>query len=214
MERTQNHVMRYHTGWVKLLFPSIHCKVHSSAVYLTFDDGPHPVATPAVLNILQRFNIKATFFFLGKNILQYPNMVREVIAAGHTIGNHGFSHNHLIFKNQSYIKKEITDTAAALQSVTGRTTTMFRPPYGDISCSMLRAVRSTQHQPVLWARDIQDWSLPDESMMLHYLQGSTQHGDIILLHDNELTALRLDSYLPKMIETLSTQHFTFSALTL
>jgi peptidoglycan/xylan/chitin deacetylase (PgdA/CDA1 family) len=206
--------MRYRTKWVQLLFPSIHCKVKSAAVYLTFDDGPHPVATPAVLNILQRFNIKATFFFLGKNILQYPDIVRETIAAGHSIGNHGFSHKHLIFKNQSYVQKEITDTSTALQSVAGRTTTMFRPPYGDISRSVLRAVRSTQHQPFLWMRDTQDWSLPNESTMLRYLQCSTQHGDIILLHDNALTAPRLDSYLPKIIETLSTQHFTFSALTL
>jgi peptidoglycan-N-acetylglucosamine deacetylase len=206
--------MRYHTGWIRLLFPAIHCKGNSSAVYLTFDDGPHPVATPLVLNILQRFNVKATFFFLGKNILQYPDIVREVIAAGHTIGNHGFSHNHVTFKNQSHIQKEISDTASALQSVAGITTTMFRPPYGDVSYSMLRAVRSTHHQPVLWTRDTQDWSLPDESMMLKYLKRSTHAGDILLLHDNELTATHLHSYLPKIIETLSAQHFTFSALTL
>ena len=107
------------------MFPSIHCKMNTPEVYLTFDDGPHPVATPTVLNILHRFNIKATFFFLGKNILQYPDIVRDVAAAGHSIGNHGFSHSRTTFKHQSYIQKEITDTSAALQSVAGRPTTMF-----------------------------------------------------------------------------------------
>jgi chitin deacetylase len=166
------------------------------------------------LEILDRFNIKATFFFLGKNILQYPDIVHATVAAGHSIGNHGFSHKRPFFQKQSCIQKEITDTSAALQSVAGRPTAMFRPPYGTITFAMLRAARLTNHQPVLWARDTQDWTIPKTSVMSTYLEQSTRQGDIILLHDNELTAAHLDKYLPKIIETLSAQHFEFSSLSL
>ncbi|HVN49347.1 MAG TPA: polysaccharide deacetylase family protein, partial [Bacteroidota bacterium] len=139
---------------------------------------------------------------------------REVAAAGHTIGNHGFSHSHLRFKRRSFIEKEITDTSSALCSIAERTTAMFRPPYGDISFSLLHAARSTQHKIVLWTRDTRDWFLPSEWTLQKYLQRTTREGDIILFHDNELTAARLNAYLPKAIESLSAQHFEFSPLSL
>jgi peptidoglycan/xylan/chitin deacetylase (PgdA/CDA1 family) len=212
MEGTDYSAMRYDARILQLLFPSVLYSTTAAGIYLTFDDGPHPTATPAVLNILRERNIRATFFFLGQNVRQYPDIARQVAAEGHHIGNHSYTHTNLFFKDKEFIRKEIIQTEDILELNLGKRTRYFRPPYGYFNLSVLNVLKEIGSTCVLWSIDSKDYRLTRQFDIERRVIPHASNGSIFLFHDNKETAQKLHSYLPFLLDTLLEQGFVFKPL--
>ena len=198
--------------WLRLIYRScIWRKTNQERVlYLSFDDGPHPEATPFVLAQLAYFNAKASFFCIGKNVQLYPEIYATIIAAGHVVGNHTQNHMNGWKNNTENYIADIQEATKVIDS------NLFRPPYGRISFAQIKALRS-------------DPSLPTEIMMWDVLSGDfdttingeqcaqnvIQHagpGSIIVFHDSAKAMDRLKVALPKVLAHFSQLGYQFKAL--
>ncbi|MFQ3670251.1 MAG: polysaccharide deacetylase family protein [Verrucomicrobiia bacterium] len=153
-------------------------------VSLTFDDGPHPLHTPRLLDILAREGVLATFFVIGKNVQSYPGVAQRIVAEGHEIANHTWSHPDLMLLAESRVAEEIERCQTVIQEVTGRTPTLFRPPYGSFSRARGGWLKSTYGlTTVMWSVDPQDWRLPGTSVVAQRMLAAVHQGAILLAHD-------------------------------
>lgn len=157
----------------------------SDAIALTFDDGPHPSYTPHVLALLKQYKATATFFCIGKNVEKYPELVQQIVAAGHTIGNHSFSHKpHIGFNGTKCWIDELKKTDSLIQAITSEPPTLFRPPYGVTTPHLAKAIEYTNHTVVGWNIRTYDTSpIRHKDAMLKHIKINTEPGSIILLHD-------------------------------
>lgn len=151
-------------------------------VALTFDDGPHPVDTPRTLEILARHDIRATFFLVGKNADRYPNLVREIAAADHDIGNHTYNHRHQWSLGPIKTVQEIRQGKEALEQILGKTIEYFRPPWGIFNLLTFSAGRISG-KVVLWSCTAQDWQINDAAAIARRISTTSSAGSIVLLHD-------------------------------
>ena len=124
---------------------------------LTYDDGPSPRNTPALLDALAEHHTTATFFLIGEHVRKYPELARRVAAAGHVIGNHTAMHPNLARKSPAHVREELTRCQATLEDVLGVTPVLFRPPYGGRRPDVLHAARSLGLTPVMWNVSGHDW---------------------------------------------------------
>jgi cellulose synthase/poly-beta-1,6-N-acetylglucosamine synthase-like glycosyltransferase/peptidoglycan/xylan/chitin deacetylase (PgdA/CDA1 family)/spore germination protein YaaH len=159
-------------------------------VAITFDDGPDPEWTPQVLDILKAAKVKAAFFLVGVNAERYPRLVRRIVDEGHEIGNHTFYHPNLALCWPEHVRLELNATQLLLESITGRATTLFRPPYAaDTQPSQLSELAPLQiaqelnYLVVLENIDPQDWARPGADIILQRIKQQRRDGNIILLHD-------------------------------
>ena len=159
-------------------------------VALTFDDGPDPRWTPKVLDILKAANVKATFFVVGVNAERYPALVRRIFDEGHEIGNHTYYHPNLALCWPEHIRLELNATQLLLETITGRATTLFRPPYAadtgptDLSeLTPLKIAEDLNYLVVLENIDPQDWAKPGADIILRRIKQQRHDGSVILLHD-------------------------------
>jgi len=176
-------------------------------VYLTFDDGPHPRATPFVLAELDKFEAKATFFCVGKNVVEYPVIFDQIIKAGHKTGNH--THNHLKgWKTNT--QKYIEDVRRAQQYIDSN---LFRPPYGKIKKKQAAALRQSGYKIVLWSLLSGDFDQDIsakrclENVVLHL-----RPGDIVVFHDSQKAWNRLQYALPRVLEHCKIKGWDVKAL--
>jgi len=177
-------------------------------VALTFDDGPDEVFTPQVLDILKKYDVKATFFLIGEKVQYNKKIVKREKEEGHEIGNHTYTHINVSKNSYNKIKKEIKDTQSAVKSVTGTYPKTFRPPYRAISKDMCEIIKSNNMNIVLWSYvDARDWSSPGVSSIIKTIENGVQNGCIILLHDyNKIrnpksqTIEALDKIIPDLLE--------------
>jgi peptidoglycan/xylan/chitin deacetylase (PgdA/CDA1 family) len=204
--------MRCDAQILQLLFPSVLFTTTAAGIHLTFDDGPHPTATPAVLNILRERNIQATFFFLGQNVQQYPDIAKRVAAEGHTIGNHSYTHTNLFFKDKAFIRKEIIRTEDILESKLGKRARYFRPPYGYFNVTILNVLEEIGSTCVLWSKDSKDYRPKRQFDIVRCMDQHTSNGSIFLFHDNKDTAQKLQTYLPFLLDILLGKEFVFKPL--
>jgi peptidoglycan/xylan/chitin deacetylase (PgdA/CDA1 family) len=175
---------------------------HGRQILLTFDDGPDPYVTPAVLERLNRFGARAVFFMVGSRIDVAPTILEAVMRAGHLIGNHSYSHDPEL-GYRAYVR-DIQLCQARIQSLTGKCPTLFRPARGKITISALRAARRLDLKCMLWSLDRKDWKL-SELEAGESIGGSLAvealPGDIVLLHaDNRCVLGALDVLLPGLVE--------------
>jgi peptidoglycan-N-acetylglucosamine deacetylase len=196
----------------RLLFPSAIFQSAGNHVYLTFDDGPHPVATPAVLEILRQFDARATFFVTGSRVREFPGLVRRMIEDNHRIGNHAFHHKNIIFQPRKAILEDIRLCNQAVTDAVGLTPTLFRPPFGYYDRRVLSVVRTLGMRLVHWSHDVRDFTGKATPHSMHRIAERVAKGSILLLHDNDSTASSIPSYLPSLVESLKTRGFTFDAL--
>lgn len=153
-------------------------------VALTFDDGPDELFTPQILDILKKYNIKATFFVVGEKVEYNKKLIKREFEEGHEIGNHTYTHINVSKNGYNKIKKEIVDTQDVIKSVTGIYPKIFRPPYRAISKDMCEIIRQNDMNIVLWSYiDARDWSSPGVSSIVKTIEDGVQNGCIILLHD-------------------------------
>jgi peptidoglycan-N-acetylglucosamine deacetylase len=204
--------MKCDTRILQLLFPSVLFTTTVSGIHLTFDDGPHPVATPAVLKILKARDIRSTFFLLGQNVRQYPEIAQQIVAEGHQIGNHSYTHTNLFFKNEQFVQKEIIRTEEVFASILGKHSQYFRPPYGYFNIKILNLLKKRGSTCVLWCANSKDFSPKKHSGIERRIVRQTGNGSILLFHDNMHTAQTVTNYLPKILDTLLAKRFVFKEL--
>lgn len=173
-------------------------------VALTFDDGPHPVYTEQILDILSKYNAKATFFVIGKNAENYPELVLKEYGAGHEIGNHTYSHPNMTQISINSAIEEMQKTQEIIKNITGEAPKVFRSPGGIFNDELVGAVNNISCKPILWSwrQDTKDWSLPSANHIADKVLKNLQDGDIILFHDYNLkgspTPKALELVLPKL----------------
>jgi len=175
-------------------------------IYLTFDDGPIPGITPWVLDVLDKYNVKATFFCVGDNVKKYPELYNRLLEGGHQVGNHTFNHlQGLRSKTDDYIKN--VDLAAEIIE-----SKLFRPPHGHIRLNQFFRLRK-KYQIVLWdvvTRDYSKRMTPEK--VLNNVKRYTRNGSVIVFHDSVKAEANMKDALPKAIEWLKQQGYSFGLL--
>jgi peptidoglycan/xylan/chitin deacetylase (PgdA/CDA1 family) len=161
----------------------------ANEVALTFDDGPNDAATPQLLDVLARHGVHATFFAMGDFASARPEIVRQVVAAGHVLGNHTMSHPRLSTESAARISRELTDCNAVLEGITGAAVKFFRPPFGARRPYVLRAARELGLTPVMWNVTGYDWNpIGEDGILTNLNKGIARNrrrgrGSNLLLHD-------------------------------
>jgi peptidoglycan/xylan/chitin deacetylase (PgdA/CDA1 family) len=193
---------------LKKLYPALvwDIKPAKPCIFLTFDDGPIPIVTPLVLNILKKYNAKATFFCIGDNVNKHPDIFEQVKNEGHAIGNH--TYNHLNgWKTDDNIYLENTLKADKQQH-----TKLFRPPYGRIKRSQTKLLQSAIPGVKIIMWDVLtgdfDTNLSPEKCLQNVLK-KTKNGSIVVFHDSLKALDRLEYVLPRAMETWSKKGFGF-----
>nr|WP_294785732.1 polysaccharide deacetylase family protein [uncultured Flavobacterium sp.] len=152
-------------------------------IAITFDDGPS-LYTLEVLELLKKYNAKATFFCIGKNIETHPEILQKVIAEGHLAGNHSYSHSKFFdFYNEDKITKELQKTDQLLEKFTSKKINFFRPPYGVTTPSIRRALKRTGHKVIGWNIRSLDGGTKNQELILNRIIKRVSPGGIVLLHD-------------------------------
>ena len=173
-------------------------------IALTFDDGPHPKETHEVLDILDKYNVKGTFFVVVKHANWYSEPLIRASKECHEIVNHTFSHPDISNLSSDDIKREIKECEDTLVKITGKKPTLFRPPYGSYSEDKLgKIAKECGYKIILWTTiDAKDWKNPPSVQISDTIINKVQNGDIILLHDygTENTVKALDIIIPSLME--------------
>jgi peptidoglycan/xylan/chitin deacetylase (PgdA/CDA1 family) len=198
--------------WLQLIYRScIWRKPNQDRVlFLSFDDGPHPEATPFVLEQLSKFNAKASFFCIGKNVQLYPEIYAAILAAGHVVGNHTQNHMHGWKNTTENYMADIQEATKLIDS------NLFRPPYGRISFSQIKALRldpALPQQIVMWdvlSGDF-DTTITGEQSANNVIQHAGP-GSIVVFHDSTKAMDRLRIALPKVLAHFSKLGYQFKAL--
>ncbi len=198
--------------WLKAMYPSFVWSkpTKDKMLHLTFDDGPHHTITPFVLEQLKLFNAKATFFCIGKNVLEQPAIYQQILQEGHSVGNH--THNHLNgWKTNNHVYIENIQLAAKHID-----STLFRPPYGRIKKSQAKQLLTLNSQLqtiVMWdvlSADF-DVHISPEKCLANVINNA-KSGSIIVFHDSEKAWDRLSYALPKTLEYFAKMGYVFEAL--
>lgn len=204
--------MRYYKfpKWSRKLYPDAIWDFSHLAgrnIYLTFDDGPEPDITDFVLDLLDQYEAKATFFCLGNKVKAHPALYQEIINRGHTVGNHGMDHlNGLKTANDTYLK-DIRKASELINS------TLFRPAYGKIKTSQYKMIREAGFEIVLWNAMSYDF---DESLSsekrLKKMKNLTSNGSIFVFHDNKKSMEALKNDLPQLMDWWKINEYTFKSV--
>ena len=157
----------------------------SNAVALTFDDGPSPEWTPKYLALLAKYHLHATFCMIGSQVAQYPDLVRQVVAAGDTLCNHTWDHDeYLSQKSAAYIRSEMTRTLTAIRkAVPNAQVPYYRQPGGNWSPTIVAQARALGMRPLHWSVDPSDWKRPPAGTIIGNIEYNTHAGSIVLMHD-------------------------------
>jgi peptidoglycan/xylan/chitin deacetylase (PgdA/CDA1 family) len=155
----------------------------SKQLALTYDDGPNDPHTLRLLEVLAKHQVHATFFLIGRYVKQRPDVAREIVQAGHAVGNHTFSHPNLIFASTGQVRTEVQQCAQTLDDAVGQHSRLFRPPFGGRRPATLRIARSLGLAPVMWNVTGWDWKGKPAEYVEHKVHEQIRGGDVVLLHD-------------------------------
>jgi peptidoglycan/xylan/chitin deacetylase (PgdA/CDA1 family) len=189
-----------------------HIKTNEKVVALTYDDGPNPPYTEQTLDVLGRFQIKATFFVVGKKIAKYPETVRQVISLGHELGNHSFSHKRMIFKNLSFLRSEIEQTDRLLYQLGVCSEIHFRSPFGLKRIRLPWTLAQMGKKNILWNIDTKDYAASDPESIVKQVMNQIQPGLIILMHDGGLDRTVTIAATEILISKLQKQGYQFKTV--
>lgn len=179
-----------------------------NAVALTFDDGPHPEATPRALDALGKRNMKATFFLLGSRCERYPDIAKRIIDEGHAVGSHGYDHIRHI-GNPKTIVESLTKSILAIEQATATAVRYFRPPYGWWLPTNNLLLHERELQLVLWSLMPGDFLNSSTPLRLHEVLASRlRSGDVVVLHDNAETAERVAGSVRCFADVIENRNFS------
>jgi len=161
-------------------------------IALTFDDGPNPAMTPQVLDLLEQYDARGTFFLIGRYVRACPALTAEIAARGHIIGNHTDTHPNLLWQSRRGILDELERCNASIADATGQRPRIMRPPWGYRQPFVYAAARDAGFgRPVLWSRSARDWTPQPPAQVIRRLRG-IRAGDVVLLHDGFHAAIGAD----------------------
>lgn len=183
---------------------------NENKIYLTFDDGPTPEITTWVLNQLEQYNAKATFFCIGKNIVAHPKIYAQILEKGHSVGNHTFNHLNGWKTSTKEYSENFELCEAAISNLNSK---IFRPPYGKIKTTQAKKLRQKGYKIIMWdvlSADF-DQKITKEKCLNNVLS-NTKSGSIIVFHDSVKAFKNLKHTLPKVLKQLSEHHFSFEAI--
>ena len=191
--------------WLRWMFPRAYWRMDKNerAVYLTFDDGPIPEATPFILDTLRQFDTKATFFMVGDNVRKYPHLFQKVKEEGHQLGNHTFNH----LGGLKHLTKTYVDNAEKANKLIGAH--LFRPPHGWMRPPQYYWLRR-KYQIVMWdlvTRDYSKWLTAED--VVQNVKNFARNGSIITFHDSLKSIDKLHTALPQSLEWLKSQGYQF-----
>ncbi len=192
-----------------------HGDINQPKIALTFDDGPNEPYTSEILDILKKYNVKATFFVLGKNIERYPDTAKRIVEEGHVIGNHTYDHPYLLIQSKSHIKYEIEKAEQAILKATGTKPYLFRPPYGVTDNWIYHTVKEYGYVTVEWSVTGNNGGKEIRADVIEKdVLSRVTNGAIILLHDGDRLIKGADrrnivKALPVIIESLQQKGYQF-----
>jgi peptidoglycan-N-acetylglucosamine deacetylase len=190
----------------------------SRQLALTYDDGPNDPHTLKLLDVLAKHDVRVTFFLLGRYVDKRPDIVSEIVRAGHIVGNHTYTHPNLIFCSTAQTRIQIQDCARAIKDAVGDHSRLFRPPFGGRRPSTLRVAQSLGLAPVMWNVTGWDWNAPPADRIVEKVTANIRGGDIILLHDGgelELGADRSQTVIAtdRLITRYKAEGYEFATVT-
>ena len=201
------------TPWIaKKLFPNYIWDISTTekVIYLTFDDGPTPEITDWVLNTLDSFNAKATFFCIGKNIEKHPDIFKNIIKKGHAIGNHTYDHLKGWKTNTEEYLLNINKAQNKIDSNYKTKPLLFRPPYGRIKLKQVNALSKLNYQIIMWNILSKDWDKTiEKEVCLKNVILNTKEGDIVVLHDSIKASRNMQYTLPRMLDHFTKEGYEF-----
>ena len=174
-------------------------------ISVTFDASWGGDKTLAILDLLDQYNAKATFFLVGIWVDKYPELVQEIARRGHEIGNHSDSHAHFTQISDAQIRQELKDCSDKIEALTGTRPTLFRPPYGDYNSKVITVVRDAGYEAVQWSIDSLDWKNRGVNDLVKRATNNVQKGDIILFHNDSQYIVEA---LPAILQHYQAQGFT------
>jgi peptidoglycan-N-acetylglucosamine deacetylase len=198
-------------SWLQKLFPNMIWKMNDNEkkIYLSFDDGPHPLYTLFVLEELKKYNAKATFFCIGNNVRLYPEVYKKIIDEGHSIGNHTFNHlNGKKTKDDVYIN-DVFEAAKYIDS------NLFRPPYGQIKKFQAKVLRrmTKPYKIIMWTVLSGDFDVKiTKEKCLENVLFKTSSGSIVVFHDSEKAGEKMQYVLPAILKSFSRKGFSFEKI--
>src|SRR6266699_2545903 len=188
-----------------ITFSSVH--VDGPYIAMTFDDGPSATLTPKLLDLLATHHIKATFFVIGENVAEHPEIVERAAREGHEIGNHSWSHPNFAKMSDEGVRRELQRTEDAIKSATGMRPMLLRPPYGSITAREKRWIHDEfGYQIILWDVDPYDWKRPGPAVVRNRILKETQPGSIVFSHDIHPGTIEA---MPSTFDALEAKGFKF-----
>jgi peptidoglycan/xylan/chitin deacetylase (PgdA/CDA1 family) len=186
-------------------FNSVH--VDGPYIAMTFDDGPSATLTPKLLDLLAARHIKATFFVIGENVAEHPEIVALAAREGHEIGNHSWSHPNFGKMSEENVRRQLWRTDDAIKNATGKRPTLMRPPYGSITDRQKHWIHDKfGYQIILWNVDPYDWKRPGPAVVRNRILKETQPGSIVLSHDIHPGTIEA---MPSTLDALEAKGFKF-----
>jgi peptidoglycan/xylan/chitin deacetylase (PgdA/CDA1 family) len=188
-----------------ITFTSVH--VDEPYIALTFDDGPHAKLTPKLLDLLAARRIKATFFLVGQNAAEYPDIVRRTLREGHEIASHSWSHPNLKLMSDDAVRAQMRRTDEAIKQAIGKSPRVMRPPYGELSARQARWINAEfGYKVIMWDVDPLDWKRPGPTTVCNRIVRETRSGSIVLAHDIHPGTIEA---MPATLDQLKEKNFRF-----
>jgi len=172
-------------------------KAEKKKIALTFDDGPHPVYTEKMLEVLDKHDVSATFFLLGEQVELYQDLVKKIAEKGHLIGNHTYHHVQITTLSTEQAYEEITKTSDLVEQITGRGTEYVRPPFGTWNEGLESDLNLI---PVMWSIDTLDWTTGNVDWIVNRVVQSAKENDIILMHDSYKSSVQAADRIISLLE--------------
>ncbi len=199
--------------WAEPAPPALsHVTTSQRMVALTFDDGPSPHYTPAILKLLSQYHATATFFVLGSQAKRYPSLIKAEVAQGSEVANHGWGHLNLRQVGAARMWQDARNTSRLLESLRVPESPFYRPPYGLTNQALLRLFEAHGYTVTLWSIDTRDWALPGVDTMTTIIQTQMKPGAIILMHDGGGVRKQTLAALQWVLSTYSRRGWRFVTL--
>jgi polysaccharide deacetylase family sporulation protein PdaB len=182
----------------------VHKRTDEKLIALTFDDGPHESKTEKILEILDKYNVKATYFIIGQNAEKHPEILNTILSKGHEIGNHTYDHKSIYKLSDVKLTDDVERCSDVIESITGSRPVLFRPPEGFMNDTIATSVGRYGYRVILWKVDTYDWKGKSAAEISSGVMKTVKSGDIILMHDyiwkDSHTAEALDIIIPKLMK--------------
>ena len=182
-------------------------------IALTFDDGPNPLFTPKVLEILEHYDAKASFFIVGKEARLHPHLVETIVAKGHTIANHSYEHsNYYGFWSKERIRQDISQTKELLEQLSHQENFLFRPPFGVTNPNIAKAIKELNLKTIGWSIRPFDTMAKNPQKVVEKIEKKLKRGDIILLHDSSEVSVEILEKLLQILQEKKLKSVTIETL--